>query len=273
MHCKNRHSWWVAGLVLGVVTGCGEVDIDIPNLDVFDASSGSGGGEGDAGAVQTGGDAGAQGDWDANPPGQPNNNDAGAADFPDDEEDASVTQPPPVDAGGSSSGSNADDVPDIEHCDPVRDWDENAAKFEEEVLRLTNEARARGHNCDTRGVKPPAPPLTMEPRLRCAARLHSKYMSETGDFNHTTKTGSTPDQRIRATGYTYGWMGENIAAGQMTPQQVVAGWLDSDGHCDNIMNPNFTQIGIGYVQGTRSLGRLSHWWTQNFASPGRSGWF
>lgn len=176
--------------------------------------------------------------------------------------------PQVIDAGASGSDAGVD-VPSGDACAAVSTWDPRAAQFEQEVLRLTNEARARGHNCDSKGNKPATTPVTMEPRLRCAARLHSKYMAESGDFNHTqTKTGSTPQNRIEAAGYTWRTFGENIAAGQRTPEDVVNGWLDSDGHCDNIMNPAFTQLGVGYVLSSGASGqRAMPYWTQNFAAP------
>ena len=63
-------------------------------------------------------------------------------------------------------------------------------------------------------------------------------------------------------GYNGGTWGENIAAGYGTPAQVVQGWLDSDGHCSNMLNPSFSLIGIGYadVQGSQ----YGSYWTQNF---------
>lgn len=164
--------------------------------------------------------------------------------------------------------STGTDVPSGEHCAPVSAWDAQAAQFEQEVLTLTNAARAQGHNCDTEGNFGPAGPLKMEPRLRCSARLHSKYMADTSEFAHTEMaTGADPFKRMTEAGYTFRTAGENIAAGQSTPKQVVDGWLESDGHCANIMNPKYTDLGVGYAQSPGSgRGRMPYW-TQNFAQP------
>jgi len=170
---------------------------------------------------------------------------------------------------GTSSGSAS--VPTGDHCAPVATWDAKSAQFEDEVLKLTNEARAAGHNCDKEGNFGPTTPLKMQPQLRCSSRLHSKYMAETGDFNHTqTATMLDPFARMKAAGYQFRTAGENIAAGQQTPKAVVDGWLDSDGHCRNIMDPGFTEIGVGYVvskPGTGLGGRATPYWTQNFGKP------
>ena len=183
-----------------------------------------------------------------------------------------------VDAGGSPTSdagpvASANDVPAGAHCAPVASWDTKSTQYEEEVLKLTNEARAVGHNCDAEGNFGATTPLKMQVQLRCASRLHSKYMAETGDFNHTqTATMLDPFQRMKAAGYVFRTAGENIAAGQQTPKQVVDGWLDSDGHCRNLMDPGFTEIGIGYVvskAGTGIGGRATPYWTQNFGKPGK----
>src|SRR5688572_30929480 len=83
-------------------------------------------------------------------------------------------------------GFSDEEVPlvDIPSCQEVADWDPAWVAFEDEVLRLTNEARAVGHNCDSAGQFGPTGPLAMNERLRCAARVHSFYMAETGHFDH-----------------------------------------------------------------------------------------
>lgn len=176
--------------------------------------------------------------------------------------DPSMNPLPPVPPGAQ--------VPDGTHCAPVAMWDPTWVQYEEEVLRLTNQARATGHNCDTKGNFGPAAPLTMEAHLRCSARLHSMDMSLMGYFDHTSKSGLSPFARMQQAGYVGSAMGENIAMGQRSPAEVVAGWLDSDGHCSNIMSPMFSQIGIGYYAGASSGWQQSLLWTQNFGSPG--GW-
>ena len=96
--------------------------------------------------------------------------------------DGGPSDVPPVDAGPELPVQN--DVPAGEHCAFVASASSEQIAFEEEVLRLTNAARAVGHNCDANGNFGPTSPLTMEPHLRCSARLHSEWMSETGTFSH-----------------------------------------------------------------------------------------
>jgi uncharacterized protein YkwD len=169
-------------------------------------------------------------------------------------------------AGGGGSSSPGDDVPATDHCAPVADWNPAWVAFEEEVLQLVNEYRAMGYNCDTEGQFGAAGPLTTQPNLRCSARLHSQDMAMRDYFAHDNPDGDGPSERMDAAGYMGGTWGENIAMGQRTPQEVVDGWMDSDGHCANIMREQFTQIGVGFYQGSD---RSAYYWTQNFGAPAR----
>lgn len=168
-----------------------------------------------------------------------------------------------ADAAAPTSPSDAA-VPTGAVCAPTASWDPAWAAFEDEVLRLTNEARAAGHNCDAEGNFGGTTPLVMQENLRCAARLFSKDMADNSFFAHEGKDGSTVSSRIKAAGYkTRSTWGENIAMGQTTAAQVVSGWLDSDGHCRNIMSPAFKEIGVGYFP-KKNGNRTSPYWTQNF---------
>jgi uncharacterized protein YkwD len=175
---------------------------------------------------------------------------------------------PAAGAGATTTG----DVPATAVCDPVSMWPAEATQFETEVLRLVNINRAMGWNCDTEGQKPAVGPLTMEPTLRCSARLHSKDMADQMYFSHDGLDGSDPGSRMTAAGYSGRTWGENIAKGQTTPEQVVQGWMDSDGHCANIMNGGFNLIGVGYFAGMASNTRFNSelYWTQNFGASGGS---
>ncbi|MFI6387691.1 CAP domain-containing protein [Nonomuraea sp. NPDC050540] len=107
---------------------------------------------------------------------------------------------------------------------------------EEEVVKLTNAARAAG------GCKP----LTHDPKLNAAARGHSADMAAKGYFSHTSQDGRSPGDRIKAAGFgSMSAWGENIAMGQRTAASVVDGWMKSPGHKANIMNCNYTHIGAG----------------------------
>lgn len=163
-----------------------------------------------------------------------------------------------------STGEPAPEVPDSAYCAPVADWTMEESAFEDEVLDLVNEARAEARSC---GGQPfaAAPPLSMESRLRCAARVHSLDMATRAFFDHQNPDGESPFDRIDQTGYVFGAAGENIAAGQTTPAEVVAGWLDSPGHCSNIMSADYVHIGVGYH--FTETGEYPHYWTQVFGAP------
>ncbi len=88
-------------------------------------------------------------------------------------------------------------------------------------------------------------------------------MAARGYFEHDTPDGVTPTQRMRTAGYTGRRTGENIAQGYSNPADVVQGWIDSPGHCRNLMSGGYTQIGIGYHRG----GPGRHYWVQNFGAP------
>jgi uncharacterized protein YkwD len=166
--------------------------------------------------------------------------------------------------GGSGEGGSAQDVPDSEYCAGVAEWSEPARTFEAEVVERVNQARAQGATCGNQNFSAIGP-LVMQAQLRCAARVHSLDMSVRGFFDHTNPDGESPFARMERAGYQYQAAGENIAAGQTTPQEVVDGWMLSSGHCSNIMSPDFSQIGVGYVFAADA--QFPHFWTQTFGTP------
>ncbi len=150
----------------------------------------------------------------------------------------------------------------VEACEHLEPWDSQAVQMENEVVELVNEVRAEGVVCEGTGqTMPEAPPVTMDPQLRCAARLHSVNMIETGEFDHQIG-GEGPGDRAHTAGYNWSTVGENIAQGQQTPQAVVDAWLSStSGHCENLMESGFENIGMGVkFQGS------TPWWTQKFGT-------
>lgn len=114
------------------------------------------------------------------------------------------------------------------------------------VLQLVNQARAQARQCGTRAM-PAAGPLRLNGTLSAAALGHARDMARNAYFDHTARDGSQPAQRATRAGYRWQSVGENIAAGQSTPQAAVAGWLKSPGHCVNLMQPTFQDMGIAFA--------------------------
>lgn len=107
---------------------------------------------------------------------------------------------------------------------------------------------------------PAVPPLSWNYQLQQAAILHAEDMRRKDYFSHTSLEGRTSRDRIFDQGYTikgfkYIAVGENIAQGQRSIAEVMNAWLKSEGHCRNIMNPNFKEVGISIAGG---------YWVQDF---------
>jgi uncharacterized protein YkwD len=138
--------------------------------------------------------------------------------------------------------------------------------FATNALARVNQWRASGANCGSEGQFGPAPAIAWNDRLTQAATAHSQDMQANNFFSHTGSSGSTLAQRVDATGYAWSAIGENIAAGQTSINSVVDGWIGSPGHCRNIMNPNFTQMGLACVPGG-SGNTYSTYWTMDLGRP------
>jgi uncharacterized YkwD family protein len=121
------------------------------------------------------------------------------------------------------------------------------SNFASEVVTLVNKERANA------GLKP----LTVHAKLTTVALDKAKDMSDNNYFSHTSPTHGSPFDMMKAYGISYGYAGENIAKGQRTPQEVMNSWMNSQGHRENILSPNFTKIGVGYYNG---------YWVQEFIS-------
>jgi uncharacterized YkwD family protein len=121
-------------------------------------------------------------------------------------------------------------------------------EYEKEVVRLTNVERQK------QGLKP----LTASnSALSKSAMAKSNDMSSNNYFSHQSPTYGSPFEQMKTFGITYNYAAENIAQGQKTPSEVVTAWMNSSGHRANILNPNLTQIGVGYAS-------KGSYWTQQF---------
>jgi uncharacterized protein YkwD len=137
-------------------------------------------------------------------------------------------------------------------------------EFAARALQLVNESRARGTRCGRRDF-PPVPPLRLSNVLASVASGHALDMAEHGYFDHEDLRGESPADRVRAVGYRESLVGENIAYGTETIDETVQGWLHSPDHCENIMDPRFTEMGIADSAGITS--RRGLYWVQLLADP------
>jgi uncharacterized protein YkwD len=132
------------------------------------------------------------------------------------------------------------------------------------ALQLVNEVRARGARCGERSFGP-APPVKLSDTLAGVAFGHANDMARHNYFEHEDLSGRSPADRVRAVGYQEKLVGENIAYGPKSADEVVQGWLDSPGHCENIMDPRFAEMGIAYATGQSS--RRGLFWVQLLVAP------
>jgi uncharacterized protein YkwD len=130
------------------------------------------------------------------------------------------------------------------------------------MLTRVNNERQQARTCGS-SLYAATSPLAWHCSLEAAAQIHSTDMADNNFFSHTGSDGSNAGQRISATGYSWRAWGENIAAGYATVESVVTGWLDSPGHCGNIMNPIVTEMGAAST--SNSSADFQIYWTQVFA--------
>ena len=139
---------------------------------------------------------------------------------------------------------------------------------EAQVVALTNQQRRlNGCNVD----------LVLSAQLTAAAYAHSRDMALNNFFSHTGSDQSTMVSRITDTGYNYAMLAENIAAGNSTPQQVVAAWMNSAPHRANILNCGLHELGVGYYYQADDqpnvqtgdpdvAGPFFYYWTEDFGT-------
>lgn len=132
------------------------------------------------------------------------------------------------------------------------------------ALQLINEVRLRGAQCGNRWFAP-VPEVSLSRTLGGVAFGHATDMADHGYFEHADMAGHSPADRVRAAGYREKLVGENIAYGPTSVEEVVQGWLDSPGHCENIMDRRFSQMGIAAANGR--ISRHGLYWVQLLAAP------
>jgi uncharacterized protein YkwD len=130
--------------------------------------------------------------------------------------------------------------------------------FSDRMLELLNAARSVARNCGATAY-PAVGPLAWNTQTEQAARAQAEYLQQNNLFSHTGSGGSSVGERLTATGYVWSTVGENIAAGFTDMAAVVQGWIDSPGHCVNVMNGNFVDLGVVLVPGTSSNTYRTYW--------------
>lgn len=125
----------------------------------------------------------------------------------------------------------------------------NQNSMAQQVVELVNNERAKY------GLAP----LAVDSSVSKVAQAKSEDMRDNNYFSHTSPTYGSPFEMLKAFGVNYSSAGENIAKGQKTAQAVVEAWMNSEGHRENILNSNYTKIGVGYATGNGTT-----YWTQMF---------
>lgn len=139
------------------------------------------------------------------------------------------------------------------------DWQAEGQKLLAEV----NVARTRPRQCGAQSFAATSP-LAWNATLATAAETHSRSMANNNYFDHKDRDGRTPGDRAELAGYDFQQIGENIAAGQDSVRKVVDGWLTSPGHCANLMNPQFKELGAAYATDPKSDAGI--YWTAMFGA-------
>ncbi|AHL33447.1 hypothetical protein CD58_11300 [Pseudomonas brassicacearum] len=140
----------------------------------------------------------------------------------------------------------------------------DAASADKSLLAQVNAARARSRMCGRQRFAA-ARPLSWNAALGTAAQGHSRAMARGNYFAHQDPDGRSVADRAKSAGFRGRKIGENIAAGQGSPNKAMQDWLASPGHCANLMNPMFTQMGAAYANDSRSDAGV--YWTMVFGAP------
>lgn len=106
-------------------------------------------------------------------------------------------------------------------------------------------------------------PLKLNTSLANVAKVKAEDMRDNNYFSHNSPQYGSPFDMMKSFGIQYSYAGENIAAGQKTPEEVMKSWMNSPGHKANILNKNFTEIGVGLAKG----GSYGTYWVQQFIKP------
>lgn len=139
-------------------------------------------------------------------------------------------------------------------------------EYQAAMLEYVNAARSKARYCGSEYFE-----ATVQVEYNCpingAAEKHSRDMASNNFFSHYGSDGLRVGDRITETGYQWSVAGENIAAGYDDVASVMKGWLNSPGHCENIMDPRFTEFAVERVDADESVADYRNYWTQVYATP------
>lgn len=136
--------------------------------------------------------------------------------------------------------------------------------FKSSLLAAVNLLRATEQKCGEQ-VFPASAPLVWNVKLQKAAYEHSSQMAITNVVSHTSIDARRPSDRVHAVGYRFSTLAENICAGADDISSVVKAWLNSPSHCQQMLSPAYTELGVACVKLEKAYYR--RYWTMNLASP------
>ncbi len=128
-------------------------------------------------------------------------------------------------------------------------------EFQQAMLDAVNTARMQARTCGSTNFGPTTP-IKWNKTIQSSTLMHSIDMNDNGFFSHIGSDGSNTGDRLTRVGYAWRGWGENIASGFQDIDSVMNAWLNSAGHCANIMNPNWEEMGAS---------EFNRYWTQVFA--------
>ncbi len=125
------------------------------------------------------------------------------------------------------------------------------SKTEQEIIKLTNQARAKQQKSA----------LRVNDLLMKAARQHAENMARQNQMSHVLD-GKNPADRVKALGYEFSHVAENIAMGQRNAAEVMNMWMNSESHRSNLLGDDYTEIGVAVAKGAKGL-----YYVQVFGTP------
>lgn len=193
------------------------------------------------------------------------NNNSGSNNKPEDNNNSDSSKPEDNNNSGSNNKPEDGNKPESDKPEDNNNSDSNNkpednnssdsttgnfSAYQKEVVDLVNVERSKA------GLNP----LTLDADVSNVATKKSQDMIDNNYFAHNSPTYGSPFDMLKKFGISYKTAGENIAMGQKTPKEVVNAWMNSEGHRKNILNPNYSKIGVGIAQ--KSGGSI--YWTQIF---------